>query len=165
MSGLQGSCLTLNRNGNWAIGYIGTSQQDIEATHETLQELNKLADGDVVKALNELKQPKKYIRGMNGNQMNVDLVATTIDDKRKFPIKALLDSGCSGSCIDKGFVKAKGVKLGVRTEMSGPKSCEALASTCRLRRSLDGCLEFRSSGRSRRVRSRAEKKLKKTRAS
>ena len=57
------------------------------------------------------------------------------------------------------------VKLGVRTEMSGLKSCEALASTCRLRRSLAGCLEFRRSGRSRRVRSRAEKKLKKTRAS
>jgi len=45
------------------------------------------------------------------------------------------------------------VKLGVRTEMSGPKSCEALASTCRLRRSLAGCLEFRRSRRSRRVRS------------
>jgi len=57
------------------------------------------------------------------------------------------------------------VKLGVRTEMSGLKLCEALASTCRLHRSLAGCLEFRSSGRSRRVRSRAEKKLKKTRAS
>jgi len=57
------------------------------------------------------------------------------------------------------------VKLGIRTEMSGPKSCEALASTCRLHRSLDGCLEFRRSRQSRRVRSRAEKKLKKTRAS
>ena len=34
------------------------------------------------------------------------------------------------------------VKLGVQTEMSGPKSCEALASTCRLHRSLAGCLEF-----------------------
>ena len=53
------------------------------------------------------------------------------------------------------------VKLGIRTEMSGPKSCEALASTCRLRRSLDGCLKFWRSGRSRRVQSRAEKKLKK----
>jgi len=53
------------------------------------------------------------------------------------------------------------VKLGFWTEMSGPKSCEVLASTCGLRRSLDGCLEFRRSGRNRRVRSRAEKKLKK----
>ena len=45
--------------------------------------------------------------------------------------------------------------------MSGPKSCEALASTCKLRRSLDGCLKFQRSGWSRRVRSQAEKKLKK----
>ena len=57
------------------------------------------------------------------------------------------------------------VKLGIRMEMSGPKSCEVLASTCRLRRSLAGCLEFQRSRRSRRVWSRAEKKLKKTRAS
>ena len=57
------------------------------------------------------------------------------------------------------------VKLGVQTETSGLKSCKALASTCRLRRSLAGCLEFRRSGQSRRVGSRAEKKLKKTRAS
>ena len=46
-------------------------------------------------------------------------------------------------------------------EMLGPKSCEVLASTCRLRCSLDGCLKFQRSRRSRRVRSRAEKKLKK----
>jgi len=46
-------------------------------------------------------------------------------------------------------------------EMSGLKSCEALASTCGLRRSLDGCLKFQRSGRSRRVQSQAEKKLKK----
>jgi len=49
------------------------------------------------------------------------------------------------------------VKLGIRMEMSGPKSCEALASTCGLHHSLDGCLEFWRSRQSRRVQSRAEK--------
>jgi len=53
------------------------------------------------------------------------------------------------------------VKLGFWTEMLGLKSCEALASTCGLHRSLDGCLEFWRSRQSRRVRSQAEKKLKK----
>ena len=53
------------------------------------------------------------------------------------------------------------VKLGIWTEISGLKSCEVLASTCGLCHSLDGCLQFRRSGQSRRVRSRAEKKLKK----
>jgi len=46
-------------------------------------------------------------------------------------------------------------------EMSGPKSCEALASTCGLCHSLNGCLEFWRSGWSRRVQSQAKKKLKK----
>jgi len=52
------------------------------------------------------------------------------------------------------------VKLRIWMEMSGLKLCEALASTCGLHRSLDGCLKFWRSGRSRRVWSRAEKKLK-----
>jgi len=34
------------------------------------------------------------------------------------------------------------VKLGFRTEILGPKLRKALASTCGLRRSLDGCLKF-----------------------
>jgi len=46
-------------------------------------------------------------------------------------------------------------------EMLGPKLCEVLTSTCRLRRSLDGCLKFWRSRWSRRVQSQAEKKLKK----
>jgi len=52
------------------------------------------------------------------------------------------------------------VKLGIWMETSGLKLCEALASTCGLRRSLDGCLKFWRSRWSRRVQSRAEKKLK-----
>jgi len=52
------------------------------------------------------------------------------------------------------------VKLGVWMEMLGLKLCEVLASTCRLHRSLGGCLKFWRSRRSRRVQSRAEKKLK-----
>jgi len=53
------------------------------------------------------------------------------------------------------------VKLGIWTKMLGPKSCKVLASTCGLRHSLYGCLEFRRSGQSRRVWSQAKKKLKK----
>ena len=75
--------------------------------------------------------------------------------------------GCQlgGECdrlgdVGVGLLVCIGVKLRFRTEMLGPKSCEALASTCRLRHSLDGCLKFRRSRRSRRVWSQAEKKLK-----
>jgi len=71
------------------------------------------------------------------------------------------ESNQSGSEVASDVASCVAVKLGIRTETSGPKSCEALASTCRLRCSLDGCLKFWRSGRSRRVRSQAEKKLKK----
>ena len=84
-------------------------KRNTEATHETIEQLNKLMDNDVVEALNELKNPKKYIRGDSDDQMNIDLIATTIDDKRRFSIKALLDCGCTGSCIDKGFIRTKGI--------------------------------------------------------
>ena len=72
-----------------------------------------------------------------------------------------LFNGGSCSKVMQEIVDWYCVKLRFWMEMSGLKSCEALASTCRLRRSLDGCLKFRRSGRSRRVQSRAEKKLKK----
>jgi len=68
--------------------------------------------------------------------------------------------GTDGNSIPEGepvhcpaFVLPMAVKLGVQTELSGLKLCEALASTYRLCHSLDGCLEFWSSRRSRRVRS------------
>jgi len=90
-----------------------------------------------------------------------------VDGELEYEISEILNSKLDNRrCLCKLLYLVKwsgyeGVKLGIWTEMSGPKSCEALASTCGLRRSLDGCLEFWRSGRSRRVQSRAEKKLKK----
>jgi hypothetical protein len=42
-----------------------------EVSHETIAELNALSDSDVILALNELKEPKKYIRGTGGQQLNL----------------------------------------------------------------------------------------------
>jgi hypothetical protein len=57
----------------------------------------------------ELQGPKRFIRGHKGNQLDINLVATTLDNGRKFEIQALLDSGCTGSCIDSKWVKDKGI--------------------------------------------------------
>jgi len=57
-----------------------------------------------------------------------------------------IDKNAKGSYIMCPLDSAIGVKLGIRTEMSGLKLCKVLASTCRLRCSLDGCLEFWRSG-------------------
>ncbi|TFK35864.1 hypothetical protein BDQ12DRAFT_566229, partial [Crucibulum laeve] len=83
-----------------------------EVSDKTVKELNKLTDKEVIEALNELRQPKKYIWEMNGQQMDLELIAQSIDDKQKFKINALLDSDCTGSCIDTcdaTFAKENGI--------------------------------------------------------
>ena len=80
-----------------------------EVSHETIAELNALLDENVILALNELKEPKKYIRGTGGQQLNLKTQIRTLDDRRTFAVTALIDSGCTGNCIDSGFVTARNI--------------------------------------------------------
>ena len=52
-----------------------------EVSHETIAELNALLDENVILALNELKEPKKYIRGTGGQQLNLKTQIRTLDDR------------------------------------------------------------------------------------
>ncbi|THV00770.1 hypothetical protein K435DRAFT_599523, partial [Dendrothele bispora CBS 962.96] len=40
-----------------------------------------------------------------GSQMDVHCLLETIDDKRRWAVKALLDSGCTGTSVSRCFVK------------------------------------------------------------
>jgi hypothetical protein len=51
-----------------------------EVSHETIAELNALSDDNVILALNELKEPKKYIRGTGGQQLSLQMQIRTLDD-------------------------------------------------------------------------------------
>jgi hypothetical protein len=73
-------------------------------SHETVAELNTLSDENVILALEELKEPKKYIRGTGGQQLNLTAQLKMLDDRRTFAITTLIDSGCTGNCIDSGFI-------------------------------------------------------------
>jgi hypothetical protein len=66
--------------------------------------LNQLADEEVVIALQELASPKQYIQGSGGNKlhMNVTLLPTR---KPAIQVKALVDSGSTGSCIHRQLVE------------------------------------------------------------
>ena len=66
--------------------------------------LNDLLDKDVLHALRELKQPRCHIRRMSGCQLDIEVKVQVLDDARTFPLKALLDSGSTGSCIGRKFV-------------------------------------------------------------
>ena len=41
---------------------------------------------------------------MSGRQLDIKVKVQTLDDARMFPLKALLDSGSTGSCIGRKFV-------------------------------------------------------------
>ena len=41
---------------------------------------------------------------MSGRQLDIEVKVQMLDDARTFPLKALLDSGSTGSCISRKFV-------------------------------------------------------------
>ena len=41
---------------------------------------------------------------MSGRQLDIEVKVQTLNDARMFPLKALLDSGSTGSCIGRKFV-------------------------------------------------------------
>lgn len=46
-----------------------------------------------------------FVRGTQGNQMDVKLQLTMLDTQQSHSVTALLDTGCTGSTIDSNFVK------------------------------------------------------------
>jgi len=95
------------------IGILSTwvhNQRQAEVTQETIEEINNLSDQDAVEALNELRMPRRYIRKQGQSQMNISVLLQALSDGNAFRLKALLDSGCTGSCIDKEFVKKNDIR-------------------------------------------------------
>ena len=82
-----------------------------EATYEMLATLNGMDDDQVVQALDELKSPLYYVRSSGRRQQTIlPVVLHTMEmPQREFPVRALLDSGCTGSCIDEDFVRSNGI--------------------------------------------------------
>src|SRR3984957_7269360 len=80
-----------------------------EVSQQMAMELNELSDEDVVTALYELRQPKRIIRGKGGNQMTIPIHLQTLDRNQNFRIDALLDSGSTGSCINKRFIRENNI--------------------------------------------------------
>ena len=84
---------------NWA----DKSKYDL-CTRDLLREINVMPDSLAVKTLKALQLRKFYIRGKHGKQLDVAVTITTLDTARSFDLKALLDTGCTNSCIDRKFV-------------------------------------------------------------
>ncbi|EGO20786.1 hypothetical protein SERLADRAFT_442131 [Serpula lacrymans var. lacrymans S7.9] len=84
-------------------------KRGLEVNADLIKELNTLPIHETVLALEELRKPKQFICGTQGNQMNVTCRLTNLASHQSTTIEALLDSGCAGSCIDNKFVEEQGL--------------------------------------------------------
>jgi hypothetical protein len=80
-------------------------KRQVEVSRVTIDKLNQLSDNDIVKALQELKKPKHYVQGSGGQKLTMHIIISTLDKNRTVETKALLDSGCTGLCVDRSFIK------------------------------------------------------------
>ena len=82
-----------------------------EITEETIKELNELEEGQALWYIQNLRTKPRQVRTMGKNQMYVSGVVKTVDTLESFPMKALIDSGCTGSCINEEFIKKHRINL------------------------------------------------------
>lgn len=72
--------------------------------HQTIHEICTLEDEQAIRALNELRKPNTYIRGTKGTKLEIKVKLTTADTRKELSARALIDSGCVGSCIDLSMI-------------------------------------------------------------
>ncbi|PFH44787.1 hypothetical protein AMATHDRAFT_134011, partial [Amanita thiersii Skay4041] len=74
-------------------------------TSEVMGELiNQLHKNDALMAIYELKNKPTIVCTSGNHQMDIKAVVSTINTFQTFEVKALLDSGCMGSCINQDSV-------------------------------------------------------------
>ncbi|PFH46675.1 hypothetical protein AMATHDRAFT_133161, partial [Amanita thiersii Skay4041] len=87
------------------------NQRFHEVTDSLISELNTMSEENALASIYELKQKPTVVRTTGNNQMDVKCIISTMlcslsmDTLETFEVKALLDSGCTGSCINQEFVR------------------------------------------------------------
>ena len=77
-----------------------SSKLHVEIDDELIGHLRKLSSEQLKAALEELRKLKRFIRGTKGNQLVVPTIIQTEDMSTQSTLTALVDTSCTGSCID-----------------------------------------------------------------
>src|SRR6202042_3565152 len=75
-----------------------------EINSDVIIQINRLSESLTVEAVEELKEPYKFVRGTKGTKLSLRANITTLDTQVEHTANALIDSGCEGSCIDVKYV-------------------------------------------------------------
>ena len=87
--------------------WVHESQKE-EIQPELIKDLVNMTPEEQRVYLNYLRKPK-IIRTTGKRQMDLPVTIHTMDTLESFTVKALLDSGCTGSCINSEFVKRNNI--------------------------------------------------------
>jgi hypothetical protein len=81
------------------------TQQHREVNNVTINEITSLGETQALEALTELQKPRVFVKGTRGTKLVVDTRIRSPSTLEEYITKALIDSGCEGSCIDRTFVE------------------------------------------------------------
>ena len=82
--------------------------REIKIGEQMVKDINSLLEQDALWYIWNLRDKLRQVRATGKNQMDVSGVVITMDTLSRHSIKALIDSGCTGSCINEEFVKKHG---------------------------------------------------------
>ena len=66
---------------------------------------------DAIDAINSLKDKQKFIRGTKGKDLKILVTIKNINNHNQIETLTLLDSGATGSCVNKSFVEKHGLMI------------------------------------------------------
>ena len=81
----------------------------VEATEELVRLVASLDEEEALQAVYELRSRRRYVRGTNGRELKIPALLQTVDSLAQFQVMGLIDSGCTGSCVDRKFVEKNGI--------------------------------------------------------
>jgi hypothetical protein len=120
----------------------------VEASEATIDELNAIANNEIVEAINELRTPKCFVHKDKGNKLETRVILTTLDDSQSLKTTALLNSGCTGSTINIRFVKQHNLPtqqlprpIPVYNADGTLNSNNAITETCKLHMTIQDHIE------------------------
>ena len=88
---------------------VWAPKREREYSDSFIKELRRLDQPTGVEVLKTLKKGKGYVRGTRGNSLTIKVVLQNLEGTRAVTARTLVDSGSTGSCIDRKFVEEHGL--------------------------------------------------------
>ena len=76
-----------------------------EASEDTVLAIQKLNHQNAVEAVKSFKSRKRFIRGTKGRDLKLRVTIENTGNRNTHSTNALLDSGATGSCVNREFVE------------------------------------------------------------